>query len=257
MFLTKLKRSYFACLSTLILAICSLMLPIEGHCGWTYMDEGYSSFSDSSYESHGGGWTLSGSVSAAPCCASASMGPSIENHTAFSGALDQRVADYTGNAYVEASREEVTVEEYVLCEDSVCTEFYGYVHAHWERRTYPAETDTGDGDFLQAWVLMVKEESMNVYGVAKSDPSLTLTINVSIYDERANVGAQWTSGGITYTTQSSTKITKVIPQIQPSESANAHVSGRVEASKSASVYYISFASNSYDSADASYSTFGE
>lgn len=66
MFLDKLKYSYVACLS--ILTICGLVFfPVEGDCGWTYMDEGYSSFSDSHTESHGGGWTLSGSVSAASC----------------------------------------------------------------------------------------------------------------------------------------------------------------------------------------------
>ena len=258
MFLDKLKHSYFACLSILILAICSLMLlSIDGYCGWTYMDEGYSSFSDSYYESHGGGWSLSGSVSAGSSSASASMGPSISNATAFDGSFGERVADYTGSASVDASREEVTIEEYVACDDSLCMEFYGYVHAHLKTETIPAEADYGNGSFLQAWVEMVKEESMKVYGVANSDPSLTLSINVSLFDDRATVGAEWTSGGTTYTTQSSTKITKVVPQEQPSESVYADVDGRAEASKSASCAYITFAGNSYSSADASYTTYGE
>ncbi len=108
MFLDKLKHSYVAYLS--ILAICGLVFfPIEGDCGWTYMNDGYSSFSDSSYESHGGGWTLSGSVSANSKSASASMGPSIENPTAFDGPYGIRVADYTGGATVEASREKVII----------------------------------------------------------------------------------------------------------------------------------------------------
>lgn len=98
---------------------------------------------------------------------------------------------------------------------------------------------------------------MKVYGVAKSDPSLTLTLNVSLFDERANVGAEWESGGKTYRTQSSTQITKVIPQEQSSKSVNAYVSGRAEASKSASCAYITFAGNAYSSADASYTTYGE
>ena len=80
------------------------------------------------------------------------MGPSIQNPTAFNGALDERVADYTGNAAVAASREEVTIGEFVVCDDSLCTEFYGYVHEHWERKTIPGYTDYGEGSFLQAWV---------------------------------------------------------------------------------------------------------
>jgi hypothetical protein len=185
------------------------------------------------------------------------MGPSIQNPTAFNGPDGIRVADYTGSATVAASREGVTVEEYVVCEDSVCTEFYGYVHEHLQTTTIPGYTDYGEGSFLQAWVVMVKEEFMKVYGVANSDSSITLTLNVSLFDGRANVGAQWTSGGKTYTTQSSTKITKVIPQEQPSESVNAYISGRAEASKSAWCAYISFAGNAYSSADASYTTYGE
>ena len=255
MFLAKLKHSYFVSLSILILTIvvCLMLLPIEGDCGWTYMDEGYSSFSDSYSESDGGGWTLSGSVSASSGGASAYMGPSISNATAFNGSFRERVADYTGSATVEASRAECYARVY--CSGGCYARGYGGCWGHW--KTVPAKTDSGNGSFLQAWVLMVKEESMKVYGVATSDSSLTLTLNVSLFDERAVVGAQWTSGGKTYTTQSSTKITKVIPQVQPSESVYASVSGRAEASKSAWCAYITFAGNSYSSADASYATYGE
>lgn len=159
MFLDKLKHSYFACLSILILAICSLMLPIEGYCGWTYMDEGYSSFSDSAYNSNGGGWTLSGSVSANSSSASAYMGPSINNPTAFDGPYGIRIADYTGNAYVEASRAEVTITVRDFGSPSM-----GLPSPSFLPLTFEAKVDYGNGDFLQAWVLMVEKEVEMVRG---------------------------------------------------------------------------------------------
>ena len=224
MFLDRLKHSYFACLSILILAICSLLLPIEGYCGWSYMDEGYSSFSDSSYESHGGGWTLSGSVTAASCCASASMGPSIENPTAFDGPYGIRVADYTGSATAEASREEVTV-------------WYSYpsmgsFHYYSQQVTFEAKADYGNGSFLQAWVLMVEKEVEMVTGVLLTDSKKTLIIEVPLGDGRAKKGATWESGGKQYKTEFHEKIKKIVPQAQSSESVNAYVSGRAEANKS-------------------------
>ena len=171
MFLDKLKHSYFACLPILILAICSLMLlPIEGYCGWTYMDEGYSSFSDSSYESNGGGWTLTGSVIAGSKSASASMGPSIENPTAFHGPYGIRVANYIGSASVEASREEVTI---TVPSSSASM---GIPYPYWQQLTFEAKVHYGNGSFLQAWVLMVEKEVEMVTGVQVTDPTMTLTI---------------------------------------------------------------------------------
>ncbi len=254
MFLEKLKHPSVACLSILILAICSLMLlPIEGYCEWTYQNEGYSSFSDSHSESHRGGWTLSGSVSAGSSNASAYMGPSISNPTAFNGALYERVADYKGSATVEASREECTVEGYVPCDGFWCTlSHFGFAHDHWKAVTIPAKTDSGNESFLQAWVLMVREQFKRVYGVQVSDPTIKLTISVNLGDDRAKTGAEWTSGGKLYKTEYSTIVTKAIPQVQPSKSASAHVNGPAEANKSASCVDFDFAGNSYDSADASY-----
>ena len=250
MFLDKLKHSYFACLSILILAICSLMLlSREGYCEWTYMNEGYSSFSDSHAESHGGGWSLSGSVSAGSSSASASMGPSISNPTAFDGSFGERVADYTGNATVAASREEVTVW--------YSYPSYGSFHSYAQQLTFPAKTDYGNGSFLQAWVLMVEKEVKMVTGVLLTDSKKTLIIEVPLGDGRAKKGATWESGGKQYKTEFHEKIKKIVPQAQPSESVNAYVSGRAEANKSAAVYYFSFAGNSYDSADASYATYGD
>lgn len=248
MFLDKLKHSYFACLSILILTICSLMLPIEGRCEWTYMDEGYSSFSDSFIEGHGGGWTLSGSVSASSCCASASMGPSIDYPTAFDGALDDRVADYTGGATVEASREEVTVW--------YSYPSYGSFHSYAQQLTFPAKTDYGNGSFLQAWVLMVKEKYKEVWWVERNDPTDRFKILVSYY-EKVDLTAERETGGKTYHIETVKEVEKVVPQAQPSNSVNAYVSGRPEASKSAAVYYFYFEGNGYDSADASYTTYGE
>ncbi|MDE0018204.1 MAG: hypothetical protein OXU51_18630 [Candidatus Poribacteria bacterium] len=250
MFLDKLKHSYVASLP--ILAICGLVFfPIEGDCGWTYMNDGYSSFSDSHTESHGGGWSLSGSVSAGSSSASASMGPSISNTTAFNGTYRERVADYTGNAYVEASRDEVTITV------PVSSSSMGIPYPYWQQLTFEAKVDYGNGDFLQAWVLMVQEQAKKVYAKQVSNPTLTLTINVNFGDKRAETGATWKSGGTLYRTEYSTTITKVIPQAQPSKSVNAYVSGQPEASKRAAVYYISFAGNSYDSADASYTTYDQ
>ncbi len=252
MFLDKLKHSYVVYLS--ILAICGLVFfPIDGDCGWTYMDEGYSSFSDSSSESHGGGWTLSGSVSAGSSSASASMGPSIKNPTAFNGPYRIRVADYTGNATVEASRAECYAKVY--CSGACYAQGYGGCWGHWS--TVPARTDPGKGSFLQAWVLMVEKEVKEVTGKQVSDPTITLKIEVPFGDERAKVGAEWTSGGELYKTETHTTIKKVVPQAQTSKSVNAYVSGRAEASKSAWCAYFVFAGNAYSSADASYTTYGE
>ena len=248
MFLEKLKYPYFACLS--ILAIWGLaFFPLEGFCGWTYMDEGYSSFSDSYTEGHGGGWSLSGSVMADSSNASASVSPSIDNPTAFDGANKTRVANYSGGATIETSREECTLW--------ISSGYMGSLDSYAREVTYPAVTDPGNGSYLQAWVLMVEEESKKVYATLVSNSTITLTINVNLGDERAETGATWKSGGKTYKTSYSTKITRVIPQAQPSASLSASVSGREEASKSAWVAYLSFGGNSYSSADASYTTYDE
>lgn len=211
------------------------------------MNEGYSSFSDSFSENHDGGWTLSGSVSASSCCASASMGPSINYPTAFDGPYGIRVADYTGGATLEASREEVTLWFFPFFSHS----------AFGEEITFEAKVDYGNGSFLQAWVLMVEKEVEMVTGVQVTDPTITLTIEVPVGDGRAKRGATWTSGSKQYKTYRHEIVKKIVPEAQPSESVGAYVSGPAEASKAAAVYYFYFEDNSYDSADASYTTYGE
>lgn len=229
-----------------------------GSAGGPNMGEGYSSFSDSCSKSHGSGWNLSGSVSAGLTNASAYMGTSIENPTAFNGAYGIRVADYSGVANGEAYREEITIEQHVPCSSVWCpVASILYRHNHKQQVLYPEERNYGNGTYLQSWVLMVLEESMKVYGEAKSNPKIKLDINVSLGDSRLTTRVEWESGGRTYITTHSTTITKVIPQAQPSSSVSANVSGRVEASKSASISYMVFEGTGYDSADASYATHGE
>lgn len=90
-----------------------------------------------------------------------------------------------------------------------------------------------------------------------TDSTKTLTIEVPLGDGRAKKGATWESGGKQYETRYHEKTKKIVPEAQPSQSVSAYVEGITEASKSASAYYISFDGNGYDSADASYTTFGE
>ncbi len=96
-----------------------------------------------------------------------------------------------------------------------------------------------------------------VTGRLKSDSTITLTIEVPLSDDRAKKGATWTSGGKQYKTEFHETTKKIVPEAQPSQSVDAYVSGPAEASKSAWCAYITFAGNAYDSADASYATWGE